>query len=193
MIKSKKDYKEYLKEDGAGFTRSLKDILFNDIRKFKKILRKLEYYNNCKNGYLNKLIIMYLRYQFMKKSRMLGFSIPINVFKPGLSIAHRGTIVVHPNAKVGANCRIHVCVVIGATGGSSKAPIIGDNVYIGTGAKIIGDIKIADNIAIGANSLVNKSFYEEGITIAGNPAKKISNKGSFKVGWNPKTKNIISE
>ena len=51
MIKSKKDYKEYLKEDGAGFTRSLKDILFNDIRKFKKILRKLEYYNNCKNGY----------------------------------------------------------------------------------------------------------------------------------------------
>ena len=183
MIKSKTDYKKYLKADGIVFTRNIKTVLFDDIRKFKKQLRTLEYYNNCKKGPLNKLIIMLLRYRFMRISRMLGFSIPINVFKPGLSIAHRGTIVVHPNAKVGVNCRIHVCVVIGATGGSLKAPIIGDNVYIGTGAKVIGDIEIADNIAIGANSVVNKSFYEKDITIAGVPAKKVSNKGSTKAGW----------
>lgn len=50
--------------------------------------------------------------------------------------------------------------------------------YIGPGAKIFGDIFIADNIAIGANAVVNKSFYESNITIAGVPAKKISNKGS---------------
>nr|WP_292372222.1 hypothetical protein [Methanosarcina sp. UBA411] len=55
---------------------------------------------------------------------------------------------------------------------------MGNNVYIGPGAKIFGNITIADDIAIGANSVVNKSFYEKGISIAGVPAKKINNKGT---------------
>ncbi|HEY3363291.1 MAG TPA: hypothetical protein VGK06_16105 [Methanosarcina sp.] len=55
---------------------------------------------------------------------------------------------------------------------------MGNNVYIGPGAKIFGNIVIADNIAIGANSVVNKSFYERGISIAGIPAKKINTKGT---------------
>ena len=59
-------------------------------------------------------------------------------------------------------------------------PRIGNNVYIGPGAVIDGDIEIADGIAIGANSFVNKSFTEPEITIAGCPAKEISDKGSQK-------------
>jgi serine O-acetyltransferase len=113
------------------------------------------------------------------KSIHLGYSIPINVFGPGLCIAHRGTIVVNKDARVGENCRIHACTNIGSGRGSVLlAPKIGDDVYIGPGAKIFGNIEIADNIAIGANSVVNKSFYEKGISIAGVPAKKINNKGS---------------
>lgn len=108
----------------------------------------------------------------------LGFSIPLNVFGPGLSIAHRGTIIVNKNAHIGENCRIHACTNIGSNRESNLAPKIGDNVYIGPGVKIFGDISIADNIAIGANSVVNKSFYEKGISIAGAPAKKINEKGS---------------
>ena len=54
---------------------------------------------------------------------------------------------------------------------------IGDNVYIGPD-KTFGSITIADDIAIGANSVVNSSFTQPGITIAGIPAKKVSNKGS---------------
>lgn len=50
--------------------------------------------------------------------------------------------------------------------------------FIASGARIIGDISIASNIAIGANAVVTKSFLEEGITIAGIPAKKISNNSS---------------
>jgi serine O-acetyltransferase len=57
-------------------------------------------------------------------------------------------------------------------------PTIGDNVFIGPGAKIFGDIIIASGIAIGANSVVNKSFLETDITIAGVPARKVSNRGS---------------
>jgi serine O-acetyltransferase len=109
----------------------------------------------------------------------LGFSIPINVFGPGLCIAHRGTIVVNKDARIGENCRIHACTNIGSGRGSDVlAPKIGNGVYIGPGAKIFGNVEIADDIAIGANSVVNKSFYEKGISVAGVPAKKINNKGS---------------
>lgn len=107
----------------------------------------------------------------------LGFSIPLNVFGPGLCIAHRGTIVINKDVRIGENCRIHVCTNIGSNRDDISAPQIGNNVYIGPGAKIFGNITIADNIAIGANSVVNKSFYEKGISIAGVPAKKINNKG----------------
>ena len=57
----------------------------------------------------------------------------------------------------------------------ADSPIIGDNVWIGPGAKLFGKIIIGNNCQIGANAVVNKSFEEEGITIAGVPAKKISN------------------
>lgn len=106
----------------------------------------------------------------------LGFTIPLNVFGPGLCIAHRGTIVINKNVRVGENCRIHACTNIGSNRDETAAPQIGKNVYIGPGAKIFGNIIIADDIAIGANSVVNKSFYEKGISIAGVPAKKINNK-----------------
>jgi serine O-acetyltransferase len=103
----------------------------------------------------------------------------LNVFGPGLSIAHRGTIVINNATKIGANCRLHACVNIGTKAGyDNMAPKIGDNVYIGPGVKIFGNIEIADGIAIGANAVVNRSFIEPNITIAGVPAKKINDKGS---------------
>ncbi|MCA0132691.1 serine O-acetyltransferase [Winogradskyella alexanderae] len=120
-----------------------------------------------------KLYIAYLRYRYKKISIKLGFSIPINVFGPGLSIVHYGTIVVNKSTKVGANCRMHACVNIGASGGEAAAPQLGNNVYIAPGAKIFGKIKIPNNTAIGANAVVNKSFEKENTIIAGIPAKVI--------------------
>lgn len=112
-------------------------------------------------------------------SLKLGFSIPLNCFGPGLSIAHYGCLVVG-NAKVGKNCRIQEDVNIGATGGIPQAATIGDNVFIGTGAKIIGKIHIANNVSIGAGSVVVKDIDEEGCTVAGVPARVISKNGSRK-------------
>lgn len=103
-----------------------------------------------------------------------GFSIPLNVFGPGLSIAHFGSIVVNGNAKIGENCRIQDSVTIGATNGESDAPVIGNNVFIGSGARIIGKV----NIAIVANAVVVKDFNKSGITIWGVSAKKISDNNS---------------
>jgi serine O-acetyltransferase len=91
----------------------------------------------------------------------------------GLSLPHYGSIVINANCKIGENCRIQNNVNIGAPGGSNKAPIIGNNVYIGPGAVIYGDIVIADNCYIGANAVVNKSFTEPYSVIAGVPAKLV--------------------
>ena len=60
---------------------------------------------------------------------------------------------------------------------SDKAPRIGDNVFIGAGAQILGDIEIEDGIVIDANSVVINSFLEPNITIAGVPARKVGDKG----------------
>jgi len=181
MIFSKKTYQEYLKSDAmalglniSSFKFKLKNIFFpNYIWSFQKTLRKLEYYHNCKNKSLNKLYYFYLKYRFRKISVKLGFSIPINVFGPGLAIVHYGTIVINNATKIGKNCRIHACVNIGASGGEKEAPQLGDNIYIAPGVKIYGNIKIANNTAIGANAVVNKSFHVENIAIAGVPAKVV--------------------
>ncbi len=180
MITSKKKYKEYLRMDkeALGIMHRYPKIIGDEIWKFERKLRKLEYIKNCKNGILYKFIFVLYKISFKKESIKLGFSIPLNVFGPGLSIAHYGTIVVNGKTKVGKNCRIHEGVTIGTTNGQNEAPKIGDNVFIGTGAKIIGNIEIANDIAIGANSVVVKDFTESGITIAGVPAKKISSNNS---------------
>ena len=183
MIKTKKDLKYYLERDAIALGKGNKrrPRLFGDeVWKFQILLRKCEYYTNSSK--LKKIILapvyLFKRLKLKKLSLKLGFSIPLNVFEEGLSIAHYGTIVVNSKAKVGKNCRLQECVNIGATNGSSKAPVIGDNVFIGTGAKIIGDIVIANDVAIGANAVVVKSITEPGVTYAGVPAKKISDNNS---------------
>lgn len=118
-------------------------------------------------------MIAHVRYN--RRSILLGFTIPLNAFGPGLSIAHYGSIVVNGNAKIGRNCRIHSDVNIGETGGG--APTIGDNVYIGPGAKIFGPITVGDHVAVGANAVVNTDVPSN-VSVGGIPATVISEKGS---------------
>lgn len=73
---------------------------------------------------------------------------------------------------------MHQCVTIGSTSGTFESAEIGDNVFIGAGACIIGAVTIADDVAIGANAVVVKSITEPGTTWGGCPAKKISNHDS---------------
>lgn len=102
---------------------------------------------------------------------------------PGIHIVH-GKVVINAFSKIGCNCKILSDVTIGISGKKIRekdqgdAPVIGNNVYIGTGAKIIGKVVIADDVVIGANTVVTKSILEAGITVAGIPAKKISDTGS---------------
>lgn len=180
MIESKNDYKYYIECDRIALGKKYKKpkLVGDEIWQFERLMRKAEFYKNCSKTVFGKIYSKWLQFKYYKKRIKLGFSIPLNVFGPGLSIAHYGTIVVNGNARVGKNCRIQECTTIGATNGNKEAPVLGNNIFIGSGARIIGNIEIANDIAIGANAMVNKSFVESGITIAGVPAKKISDKNS---------------
>lgn len=68
-------------------------------------------------------------------------------------------------ARIGKDCQLHGDNCIGNNGKSLKAPRLGNRIDIGVGAKIIGDIELADDIVIGAGAVVNKSFLTPGITI----------------------------
>ena len=179
MIKSKHDLKHYIEcdkkarwGDSAGYGIKLKT---KKLMKFNILLRKAEYHVNNHH----KILSAVYKYRLNNLGMKLGWSVEPNVFGPGMCIVHYGTVVVNPNARIGKNARIHAGVKIGASGGRKKAPVIGDNVYFGPGAKIFGDIKIGSNIAIGANAVVNKSFEEDGVTLGGIPAKIISRKGYY--------------
>lgn len=180
MIKTRRDLFDYLDADqlalgikSNSYLSKIRLIITpNYCWKFQVLLRKCEYYKNNRKSLYHLLLFAIYYQRFHQLSAKLGFSIPLNVFGPGLCIVHYGTIVVSSNAKVGANCRIHPSTCIGASGGKPEAPTIGDNVYIGPGAKIYGGIELANNIAVAANAAVNKSFLKEGILIAGVPAQE---------------------
>ncbi|HAX95805.1 MAG TPA: serine acetyltransferase [Prolixibacteraceae bacterium] len=97
----------------------------------------------------------------------------------GFYIGHFGGIIVNHNAVIGKNCNISHQVTLGvANRGVRKGyPVIGDNVYIGPGAKIIGNVNIGNNAAIGANCVVTKDVPENGVVV-GVPGKVISMDGS---------------
>ncbi|MDA1475780.1 serine O-acetyltransferase [Bacillus changyiensis] len=172
MISTKKELHYYLEQDkkSLGISHRKPRLLGDDIWKYQICLRKYEYYANTNSKFLKQIY----RYLHKKKGLKLGFDIPINVFGPGLRINHCGLLIVNSNAKIGTNCDIHQGVNIGQNHDEYDVPTIGDNVWIGPGAKLFGKIKIANGIKIGANAVVNKSFTEENITIAGVPATKVN-------------------
>lgn len=187
MIRNKQEYYEYLKQDKIALGRThlkrprfMHDILWS----YQILLRKCEYYQNCRHDLLGKLVCKALKMRFVHMNHKLGFSIPLNVFGKGLSIAHYGLLVVNANAVVGENCRIHEGVTIGVTGDDYKdgkegsSAVIGNNVFLATGVKVIGRVRIADGVAIGANSVVVHDILEPNTTWAGIPARKVSEKGS---------------
>ena len=88
----------------------------------------------------------------------------------GLVILHTHGIVINSAVRAGRNLILGHNVTIGTEKGC--APILGDNVYVGTGAVIIGGIRVGNRARIGANAVVNKDV-PDGATVAGVPARVI--------------------
>ena len=182
MITDKQSYRSYVKEDlkAHGLSRvGVYDYWWRDCLRFQLRLRRIEYlYNTAGHNPLKQLCRFVLEVVNHRLATRLGFTIPKNVFGPGLHIVHYGTIVVHPDARVGSNCRLHPSTSIGDFNG---VPRLGDNVYIGPGAKIYGPVTLGDNVAVGANAVVNKSFGSN-VTLGGVPARIIAEKGAMEQG-----------
>ncbi|MBR1784878.1 MAG: serine acetyltransferase [Bacteroidales bacterium] len=193
MIASRDDYRHYVRADLAahGLRRlTLVDWLRLDHLRFQLRLRRIEYLCNCRRWrVVSRLLLEVVNHRLAVR---LGFTVPKNVFGPGLCLAHRGTLTVNPSARVGSNCRLHVGTSIADYGGT---PVLGDNVYVGPGAKLFGPITIGSNVAIGANAVVNQSV-PDGCTVGGVPAKVISAIGAVEQGVFPNyrlTHEILSQ
>ena len=122
------------------------------------------------------LLFRLVNFYYSRFQRSLCNEVPPSI-KLGCPIylPHPYGIIIHPNASIGNNCTILQQVTIGNNTNKSidKVAVIGDRVVISAGAKIIGPLTIGDNVIIGANAVVTKSFGSNFI-IAGVPAKIIN-------------------
>lgn len=172
-MKDKSVLKEYLKADAANFRsqncnwikRIKHNIFSNPISEQKyiwlyiKALRHVEYYQNNSSSIINKIQMLWWLRCLRKYSHITGFQIPPNVFGKGLTIWHWGSIIVNPATRVGENCTLYPGVLIGHKT-SGEAATIGNNVFIGSGTKIIGSVKIGNNVTIGQNCVVVKDIAD---------------------------------
>lgn len=153
------NFKLYLRHSGFRFSFWFR--IANSLR-FNKVLYIIPW-----------IILTRLKFKY-------GYDIPAETnIGPGVYLGHFGGVVITGKAIIGKNCNISQGVTIGYNqrGKNKGYPTIGNNVYIGPGAKIFGKIVIGDNVAIGANAVVN-SNVPSSCAFAGMPARKISNKGS---------------
>ena len=181
MISTKEQLESYLSKEKEFYVssssgRNIRNFLLGgsgvERWKYIKALRKLEYYYNNRNkNFVCAFMNLFYARRFNKLGFKLGIELDRNVFDEGLMIFHTTGVVVNGDAKVGRNCMLHGANVIGNMGNDLKAPVIGNNVRLGTGAKVLGDVYIADDVQIGAGAVVLQSCYEKGALLVGIPAK----------------------
>ncbi|ELC8389844.1 serine O-acetyltransferase [Clostridium perfringens] len=161
--------KNYFRNSGFKFTVWLRICYFSR----KKLITRFTIFP------LAKLIYNHYMYKF-------GYKIPYTIdIGPGLLLFHFSGIVISAQ-RIGKNATLSHCTTIGMkiVNGVKVTPVIGDNLYMAPGSKIIGDVIIGNNVAIGTNSVVNKSIDNNSVVV-GIPGKIISYKGSIDYVNNP--------
>lgn len=168
----KSDYRRY-RNYGAS---PISIFLFTPGFKYTFYMRLCNYLRKSK--FRNIYIPTFIIFRFILKHYEYKYSIqiPYNTqIGHGLHIAHHGGIVINHRCVLGNNVNLSHGVTLGYT--KTGVPNIGDTVYLGAGAKVIGGINIGNNVAVGANSVVTKDIPENAIVV-GIPGEIISYKGN---------------
>ncbi|MBL9177484.1 MAG: hypothetical protein JNM65_05425 [Verrucomicrobiaceae bacterium] len=107
----------------------------------------------------------------------IEFSTPVG---PGLYLGHPNSIIINTRSVIGANCTLSHGVTLGQTHARSKypgVPTVGDRVYLGCGAKILGRVKVGDDAVVAPNAVVIADVPNLAV-VGGIPAKQLSVEGS---------------
>jgi len=81
-------------------------------------------------------------------------------------------IIIAPNVRIGSNCDLYADIRLVLAHGSKQGPMIGNHVFLGDGAKVVGNVSVGDHAIIGISSVVTKNIPTNA-TAVGIPAKVI--------------------
>lgn len=164
-----------------------KKIIFRESLRYGSTTGVLVFYRMCQffakkehKNVIEKVLYVLCYLMFKRKQIVCGIELNQNTrIGAGLRLPHRGGIVIHPLACVGENCEIMQGVTIGNNIMKSREGVatIGDRVLICSGTKIIGNVKIGNDVVIGANSIVNKDV-SEGDIVGGVPVRVLGKSSS---------------
>lgn len=147
--------------------------------RYSYYLRKASHYRR-RRGALSKIAFVYYKLMLNRYRFRYGFEIPDNAqIGPGLYLGHFGGVVISPVAVLGSNVNVAHGVTIGMTSRGERrgAPTIGDRVWMGTNAVIVGKIRIGNDALISPGAFVNFDVPPRAVVL-GNPGKIVSYKGS---------------
>lgn len=166
MFKYLKELFKFIKQNDPSIKNNYELILMPGVKAiiYYKISR---YFYIRKHYFISRLLLE-------KCKRKTGIEIhPGACIGKNLFIDHGGCVIIGETSIIKDNVIIYQGVTIGATGKKvigRRHPIIGNNVFIGSGAKILGNITIGDNVKIGANAVVLKDIPSN-VTTVGIPSK----------------------
>src|SRR5687767_11997977 len=158
-LKRKAEWYEY--PDTGG---SVLRMAFSDGSSAQILYRVMRF---CQTHHLKPLAFFFYRLNACIGHAVIGRGAE---FGPGFVILHSFGIVINSRVRAGKNLIIEHGVTIGAE--KDRCPVLGDNVFIGAGAKVIGDVRIGSDVKIGANAVVTKDL-PDGATAVGIPARVV--------------------
>lgn len=153
-----------------------KELYLGDLKRYGSFkvdrdLKKFHYYHRKSQVCTNKLLNLYYRFQFRRVCASRGLEISWRgEVGAGLYLGHAYHITVNASAVLGKNINLHKGVTIGQEnrGKRKGVPTIGNNVWIGVNATIVGKIIVGDDVLIAPNSYVNCDIPSHSV-VYGNP------------------------
>lgn len=185
MINNKQELRHYIREDlnanlsttHLSWKKRLGYRLYKNesymVVCLLKALRYHEYYTNLCSKHNNLINSILLRYYTIKHHRLeikYGIKLGVNVLGYGVYIPHVNSCIMIDCLSIGNYCSLNAGVVIGRNHTIDQSPIIGDNVTVCLGSKIVRRVKIGNNVIIAPNSVVIEDVPDNCI-VSGVPAK----------------------